>query len=137
MDHDEALRRLDEQRERLMALKADRSEAAELTEEQRNATGELSGDDQHPGDAATETFERTRELSIRDQLDDRIAEVDAARKRVEEGTYGQCTVCGRQIHPDRLELRPEARYCMEHQAEAERRDLAGRTDLDQESVRWD
>lgn len=44
-----------------------------------------------------------------------LIEVQDALKRIEDGTYGKCTVCGRPIEPARLEAVPWARYCLEDQ----------------------
>jgi len=36
-------------------------------------------------------------------------------QRIKDGTYGKCTLCGRQIEPARLEAIPWAAYCLEDQ----------------------
>lgn len=51
------------------------------------------------------TLERTLESALRD--------VNDALKRIEEGTYGVCRYCGKQIDPKRLEARPASSACME------------------------
>src|SRR5277367_5046711 len=54
-------------------------------------------------DAATAsegTSEATEEGSIVSQT---LEEVQDALRRIEDGTYGKCTVCGRAIAPARLE----------------------------------
>ncbi len=53
-----------------------------------------------------------------DLLAETIAEqrrrVLEALGRVDDGTYGRCAVCGRDIDDERLEARPEAATCREH-----------------------
>ena len=44
-----------------------------------------------------------------------------ALKRIENGTYGKCTVCGRQIEAARLEAVPWAAYCLEDQQKQDKR----------------
>lgn len=44
-----------------------------------------------------------------------LVQVQDALKRIEDGTYGKCTVCGRQIEAARLEAVPWAAYCLEDQ----------------------
>ena len=39
--------------------------------------------------------------------------------RLDRGTYGRCEACGAEIPDDRLLAVPAARFCLEHQAEAE------------------
>ena len=45
-------------------------------------------------------------------LQDTIAEIDAALARIDAGTYGTCTQCGAAIPEERLELRPFAATCV-------------------------
>jgi len=40
--------------------------------------------------------------------------VENALSRIENGTYGECEVCGEQIEEQRLEALPFATLCMEH-----------------------
>jgi DnaK suppressor protein len=45
--------------------------------------------------------------NLRQDLDD----VEAAMRRLEEGTYGHCTVCGTAFSAEQLEVRPAALRC--------------------------
>ncbi|TKJ16811.1 TraR/DksA C4-type zinc finger protein [Blastococcus sp. CCUG 61487] len=45
-------------------------------------------------------------------LQDTIEEIDAALARIDAGTYGSCTECGKAIPQERLEFRPMARSCV-------------------------
>lgn len=45
-----------------------------------------------------------------------VAQISAALNRIDEGTYGHCTRCGRQIAPARLEALPYASACIECQS---------------------
>ena len=49
-----------------------------------------------------------------------LIQVQDALKRIEEGTYGECTACGRQIEAARLEAVPWAAYCLEDQEKQDR-----------------
>ncbi len=44
-----------------------------------------------------------------------LIEVRDALQRIEAGTYGKCSACGRPIEAARLEAIPWARYCLEDQ----------------------
>ena len=48
----------------------------------------------------------------RDALSQTIHDIAAARRRVEEGTFGTCTGCGKPIPTERLKLRPWAETCV-------------------------
>ena len=54
-----------------------------------------------------------------------LAEVERALAKFEQGTYGQCEVCGGPIPVARLRVFPEARYDVQHQAEIEARSGQG------------
>ena len=43
-----------------------------------------------------------------------IQNLQAALVRIENGTYGECEVCGKQIEAQRLKALPYATLCMEH-----------------------
>ena len=40
-----------------------------------------------------------------------LREIEAALKRLDDGTYGICTACGKPIEPERLEYLPWATQC--------------------------
>jgi len=48
------------------------------------------------------------------------ARVQDALRRMEEGTYGKCLDCDREIEPARLEAIPWAEYCLEDQEKRDR-----------------
>jgi len=53
-------------------------------------------------------------------LQERLQEIDDALAHIEEGTYGICERCKQPIPPERLEIMPEARYCVTCQEIIER-----------------
>jgi RNA polymerase-binding transcription factor DksA len=118
---DRARERLLAERERLQRIADGLSaEAGEAGGSERDALSELSLADQHPADLGTEMFEREKDLSILERVEAERADVDRALKRLEDGTYGLCEACGREIAKARLEIRPAARFCVDDQAAAER-----------------
>ena len=50
-----------------------------------------------------------------------LAQLRAALRRIEDGTYGRCVVDGEPIDEKRLESVPWTPYCLKHQAELEER----------------
>lgn len=54
-----------------------------------------------------------------------MRELDAARRRLEAGSYGLCIDCGAEIPAARLEAQPAALRCVACQARAEQRGGAG------------
>jgi RNA polymerase-binding transcription factor DksA len=118
---DRARERLLEERERLQGIAEGLSaETGEEGGSERDALSELSLADQHPADLGTEMFEREKDMSILDRIEAERADVERALRRVDDGTYGRCEACGREIAKARLDIRPGARFCVDDQAAAER-----------------
>jgi len=84
-------------------------------------TGEDAVYDNHLADTATETYDRELDYSLEENSEHVLTEIDAALKRIADGTYGQCTNCGTQIPEERLEARPYATLCIECQRQREGR----------------
>jgi RNA polymerase-binding transcription factor DksA len=120
MDTDLARQRLADERARLDGVRSTFDDEGLTSESESDSLGELSSYDQHQADVGTETFEREKDLSILEQVEAELADVEHALRRLDDGTYGTCEVCGNVIPDDRLEAMPAARLCLEHQAEAER-----------------
>ncbi len=105
---------------------AHRREASELEQfagvgvSARDLSGELDDVGQHPGDAASETTEREVDLGLLEDVRATLAEIEAARQRLSDGTYGRCETCDEAIADERLEAVPWTRRCRDHQASAER-----------------
>jgi len=114
MDTDHARQLIMSERERLESLVREREAEGIGTESETENIAELSSLDQHPGDIGTETFEREKDFSLLEQLEAEIGDLDAALRKVDEGTYGICEICGRPIEPERLEALPGTRTCIEH-----------------------
>jgi RNA polymerase-binding transcription factor DksA len=114
MDPEHARQLIESERERLTGLIRDREEETGLGESESDSVSELSSFDQHQGDTGTETFEREKDFSLLEQLEAELGDLDAALRKIDEGTYGLCEVCGKEIQPDRLEAMPGTRTCIDH-----------------------
>jgi DnaK suppressor protein len=109
---------LSEERERLETIREDIGRDGLIVDEDPQEVAE-EADGQHPGDVGTDVEERSRDLGLLEQTERELADVEDALRRLEEGTYGRCEVCGRPIPDDRLEANPTARYDVEHEPRAE------------------
>jgi RNA polymerase-binding transcription factor DksA len=114
MDAERARQLIVSERERIEGLIREREVEGIGTESETENISELSSFDQHQGDLGTETFEREKDFSLLEQLEAEIGDLDAALRKIEEGTYGICEVCGKEIEPERLEAVPGTRTCIEH-----------------------
>jgi RNA polymerase-binding transcription factor len=108
---------LDELRQRLEAERAELQEQLTTIEEasfatsQSDISGEVSFDEEN-ADAGTFTFERERDLSIENNVRDLLGKIDRALSRMDAGTYGTCSRCGRPIEKARLKALPYADLCI-------------------------
>ena len=66
-------------------------------------------------DRASEEIDRSFELRTRDRERKLINKIDAALKRIEDGSYGYCDETGDPISVKRLEARPVATLSLEAQ----------------------
>mgnify|MGYP001355918598 FL=1 len=71
-------------------------------------------------DRASEEIDRTFELRTRDRERKLINKIDAALKRIEDGSYGYCEETGEQISLKRLQARPIATLSLEAQENHEK-----------------
>jgi len=117
LDLDHFRKELERERERLLEAREGVNHTGSLTEE----TGDLSiGADDHIADSATETYMRELDEGLEENAEHLIAEVDAALKRIDDGTYGTCVVCGKPIGEERLEAVPYASLCIDDKRAQER-----------------
>ncbi|MEW9051881.1 MAG: yteA family sporulation protein [Neobacillus sp.] len=78
------------------------------------SVGELSSYDNHPADEGTELYEREKDIALNEHTDLQLRNIDKALEAMENGTYGKCEVCGKEIPYERLEALPNTTYCKEH-----------------------
>jgi DnaK suppressor protein len=79
-------------------------------------------------DRASSETDRAIELRARDRQRKLIAKIDAALKRIEDGSYGYCEETGDPISLKRLDARPIATLSLEAQERHERRERVYRDD---------
>lgn len=82
-------------------------------------TQELAIADNHLGDVAAETFDRELDEGLEEGAERQLAQVDAALKRIEDGTFGLCAADGQPIPIERLRAVPWATLCIDHQRRQE------------------
>jgi len=72
-----------------------------------------------PSDRATVEEERNWSLRLRDRDRRLISKVEEALRRLDEGTFGLCTRCGKPIGAARLKARPVTDLCIACKTETE------------------
>jgi len=108
------------QRERLEAERdALLAEIAAL-ERERASREESAGIGNVVAEEMMETLVRERDLALRSNARELLEQVNAALRRLDEGTYGICADCGEPIPIERLEALPYATLCVRCQSTRER-----------------
>ncbi len=108
---------LESERDRLLhAVQAVHHDGSLLEE-----TGDLAiGSGDHIADSATETYLREIDGGLEENAEHLLVEIDAALGRIDDGSYGLCSVCGRPIGEERLEAVPYATLCIDDKRALER-----------------
>ncbi len=65
------------------------------------------------GDGTTEAVERLSTTAAARSISDSLAGIDRALAKIDDGTYGRCDECGREIGAQRLEALPAASRCVD------------------------
>jgi DnaK suppressor protein len=97
----------------------------EILQESKETLEHLQDENQnHPDivDRASSETDRAIELRARDRQRKLIAKIDAAMKRIDDGSYGYCEETGEPISLKRLDARPIATLSVEAQERHERRE---------------
>jgi DnaK suppressor protein len=102
-------------RDELMALRTRMIAAAEGIIPDTEEPGEMNtaAGDQHIADHASEMLEREMDWTLEENAERILEEIDEALERLEQGTYGICSACGRPIPEERLAAVPYATLCVE------------------------
>ncbi|MBL9188844.1 MAG: TraR/DksA C4-type zinc finger protein [Opitutaceae bacterium] len=93
----------------------------------KDDAGDLSSYGQHMADAGTDTFDRDFALSMVANEQEALSEIEAAIKRIHDGTYGVCEATQKPIAKERLLAVPFTRYSAEAQKDLERNRHRSRT----------
>ena len=115
IDRQQVSTRLDEREREIEERRAGLGNNAEARD------AELADYDNHPGDQGTETFMQEMDETTEMILEEEASRVRQAREALENGTYGTCIDCGKEIPAARLEAIPETVRCVEDQRTYEAR----------------
>ena len=117
----------------LLDLRQHLTEGIELHSEEtlkrssKDDSGDLSSYGQHMADAGTDTFDRDFALSLVSSEQEALTEIDAAIKRIHDGSYGVCEITQKPIAKERLLAVPFTRYSAEAQKDLEKNRYRTRT----------
>lgn len=97
-----------------------RGELNEIATKKEHGTDEFEakvpdyGSDEDENAAEVSTY--LDRVGIERDLQESLKSVDAALAMIDDGTYGTCEVCGKEISRERLEALPSVTTCAEHAA---------------------
>lgn len=77
--------------------------------------------DSNPADNASSMVVRQTDMTLLQNLELELADTEAALRRMDDGRYGVCEVCDKEIAERRLQARPAATTCIECQSAIELR----------------
>ncbi len=115
------IQKLDYFRRKLLAEKHDviallkqmeQNEAFNSKVELASELSELSMYDNHPSDLASEVFDQERGIALKEHEITIIKKIEDSIANIEQGSYGICKSCGKDIPQERLEFIPYAEFCV-------------------------
>lgn len=89
------------------------TEAIQYLQKENSSSQEEETPETGQADTATVTVDREMDYSLEENSGNVLKEIDAALGRIEDGSYGLCTRCGKPIGEERLEAMPYATLCIE------------------------
>lgn len=92
-----------------------------LNKSQRDASGDLSGYSFHMADMASDQYDREFSLELASGGRKVLLAIEDAFKKLEEGTFGACEICGKNISKQRLTAIPYATSCIACASKKEKR----------------
>ncbi len=104
-------------RNRLKQMEGDA--LGDLERDENEARESASAEVEDAVDLANSGEARDSSLRAADRDYERLRQVKEALERIEQGTFGKCEACGREIEPARLEAIPWTPYCLEDQEKRE------------------
>ena len=84
-----------------------------------DSSGDLIYSDHMP-ELGSDAMEREKAFLFASRDGDYLAQVEDALKRVEDGTFGTCRVCGKEIPDERMEAVPTTTICVPCKETAQR-----------------
>lgn len=78
------------------------------------STSDLNNSEADKNEAADRVEDFESKMATESTLEAQLEDIKAALARIENGTYGVCTVGGEPIETERLLANPSARTCIKH-----------------------
>ena len=98
--------------QRIAQAEEQRDSLTRAIEDMRTARSLTFADDEHDPEGSTVSLDQARDAALLARTTSQLDELREARRRWDQGCYGDCSACGQRIPEERLRARPEARLCV-------------------------
>ncbi len=82
-------------------------------EQDKYSPTELSNYDNHPADMGTEMYQVQFNNALRVHEEHELKDIDDALKKIDDGSFGKCEFCGKDIDIERLKAIPSVKLCID------------------------
>lgn len=72
---------------------------------------DFGSDIDHGDEESDQTEQVGNQLAVAEDLKNRLEDIDHALQKIQEGKYGICEKCGKEIESEILDIDPESRLC--------------------------
>ena len=100
-------------------LQEEQAELGEQLQRLQSAEYESVGYSNHMADDGTDAFDQAVGAALKRKVKASLEEIERALAKFDNGTYGICEACGARVDRARLEVLPQAMYCLDCQARYE------------------
>lgn len=87
----------------------------------KDNVGDVSGHAMHIADVATDMYDREFSLGLASNDRELLNHIEGALKRIQDKTYGLCTMCKKSIAEARLKALPYVETCLKCQEKLEQK----------------
>lgn len=84
---------------------------------------ELSHYDNHPAEIGSELYSLEMNMALKVHEQTKLKDIQKALEKFNNGTYGKCEHCQKEIQFERLEAKPDARLCMQCEMDLEAKEI--------------
>ena len=84
-----------------------------LGRSRQSAAGDLSNMPIHMADIGSDNFEQELTLDLMQSEEAEVKQIDEALARIDDGSFGDCKACGKDIPKARLEVIPFTTMCVD------------------------
>jgi RNA polymerase-binding protein DksA len=89
----------------------------------KESTGDHSSHSYHMADQGTDAMEREMAFMMSSKSGRLVYHIDEALRRIDDGSYGKCLTCEKQISKERLLAVPHARFCIDCKSAEEKKKM--------------